>query len=255
VFILAIPLSVAAYDNSATSYQVLPEVIWAPASGGGIWATEVQIIDKTGGSQVSVLFFSGGGVSRGPFPLWTGPADLTSIKILNILEYAQTNLDPGFTYYGRVGAMWFITQDSSHKIWVSSRTINGNYSKTFPGLNNYDSNTIVLGRNMMITNLVQNSTYRSTVGVHNISGSSITIRFMLIDSDKATIGSFFEKTIGPYDFQAFFPFTEAGVGSGTYENVWLFMWPQSGSGRVMCFGATGNNHTNDPAAHIAVQYQ
>ena len=39
----------------------------------------------------------------------------------------------------------------------------------------------------------------------------------------------------------------------SYDNVILRVRPTSGAGKVMCFGATVNNVSNDPAAHVAVQ--
>ena len=53
--------------NSPAQYKVLPEVIWASATGGGTWVSEVQLTDVTGGSQVSVYYNTLLG-RRGPFP-------------------------------------------------------------------------------------------------------------------------------------------------------------------------------------------
>jgi len=250
--ILVIPASLAAYDNGATNWQVVPEVIWATAVGGGTWVTEVQIVGLTLSSQVSVYFFYGEGGYRGPFHLWTSGEPGASSKFNNILKNIQDWFDPGFNYYNRVGAMWFFTQDADHRIHVTARTVNGNYSKTFPGLNGYDSNTAAKKREMMITNLAQHSQYRSTVGFHNPTSEPITVGFLLVASDASTIGSIFYKTFVAYDFQAFYPFTEAGVPSGSYDNVWLLITPISETGKIYCFGATANNYTNDPASHIAV---
>jgi hypothetical protein len=119
--------------NPPSSTQVLPEAIWAPASGGGVWMTDVQIIDRTGGSVVSVYFTPYGNNRRGPFVLWTGPGENRSIKYGNILE-AIDGLDNGFDYYAKVGTVEFVTQDSNHKIHIMARTSNGDYSKTFQGL-------------------------------------------------------------------------------------------------------------------------
>jgi len=254
---LAAALSLGAHDNSPSNWQVLPEVIWAPATGGGTWNTEVQIIDCTqsGGSKVTVYFFYGNGNIRGPFILWWAPdAAYQSGKFNNILKNVQDWFDPGFNYYGKVGAMWFLTQDINHKILVTARTVNGNYSKTLPGLNTYDLNTANVDRLMVIPNLAQHSQYRSTVGIHNMEGSSIYVRFALVDSTNHAIGSEFYMNFVAHDFQAFYPFAEAGVPTGAYDNVWLIVQPISGTGKLFCFGATANNTTNDPAAHIAVQF-
>jgi hypothetical protein len=246
-----------AYDNSSSNYQVVPESIWAAATGGGTWVSEVQITDTTGGSVVSVYFDYGAGNRRGPFALWTSPGANQNVKYSNILSSIDA-LDAGaFTYYGRVGAVEFSTQDTSHKIQVAARTLNGNYSKTFPGLNLTDSNTANTARRMMIQNFVNNATYRSNCGFFNPTAVSVTVEFRLLDENGNTIGSTFGRTLVGYDFQSFSPFNQAGVSYPTYsyDNVVLWVTPTSGSGKVMVYGASANNTSNDPAAHIGVQYQ
>jgi hypothetical protein len=110
---------------------------------------------------------------------------------------------------------------------------------------------------MMIQNYVNNVTYRSTCGFFNPTANSVTVEFRLLNSIGNLIGSAFTKTFVGYDFKAFSPFTEAGVSYPTYsyDNVFLLINPTSGTGKLMCFGASANNNTNDPAAHITVQYQ
>jgi hypothetical protein len=244
-------------DNSPSEYQILPEAIWAPATGGGTWVSEVQVTDLTGGSVVSAYFDYGGGSRRGPFTLWiNGGGANRSGKFANILSSMQS-LDSGFTYYGLVGTLEFSTQDSSHLIQVVARTLNGDYSKTFPGFNLTASNTADTTRKMMIQNYVNNVTYRSTCGFFNPTPDSLMVEFRLLDAIGNLIGSAFTKTFVGYDFKAFSPFYEAGVPYPTYsyDNVFLLINPTSGTGKLMCFGASANNNTNDPAAHIALQYQ
>ncbi len=239
---------------SSNNYQVLPGVIWAPATGGGTWITNVQITDATGGSQVSVYFNYGGGNRRGPIVLWTSPGINRSIKFDNILESID-NLDSGsFDYYGRVGALEFITQDTGHKILVAARTFNGNYSKTYSGLNDVESNTADVTREMLIQDLTSNSVYRPAAGFFNPTSDGVTVELRLVESTGSTLGSAFTKAFLGYDYQTFNPFNEAGVPypTSSYDNVFLRVHPLSGSGRLMCYGATANNNTNDPAAHLAV---
>jgi len=239
--------------HSSNHYQILPEAIWAPATGGGTWVTDVQITDITGGSQISVTFNYGGGNRRGPIVLWTSPGANRSIKYGNILETIES-LDSGFYYFGRVGALEFTTQDTGHKIHVAARTLNGNYSKTFPGLNNVVSNTADVTHEMLIQNLTSNNTYRSTAGFFNPTADTVTVEFRLVINSGSTLGSAFTKAFVGYDFQAFYPFNEAGVPypAYSYDNVHLRIRPLSGSGKLICFGATANNITNDPASHLAV---
>jgi len=254
---LAVSISVEGRDNSPSNYQIIPECIWAVASGGGTWVSEVQVSDITGGSLVSVYFNYGAGNRRGPFTLWTSPGANQSVKYFNILSSIDALDAEAFTYYGRVGAVEFSTQDASHRIQVAARTLNGNYSKTFPGLNLKDANTASITRRMMIQNFSNNATYRSSCGFFNPTANSVTIEFRLLLENGTTIGSPFTRTLVGYDFQSFSPFNQAGVSYPTYsyDNVVLWITPTSGSGKVMIFGASANNTSNDPAAHIGVQYQ
>ncbi len=243
------------YDNSPGSHQILPEAIWATATGGGTWVSEVQIVDATGGSVVTVYFDYGGGNWRGPFTLWTGGTAGTKVKYTNLLETIDSLDSEAFAYYGKVGTVEFQTQDGSHAIQVTARTLNGNYSKTFPGLNLVNAETADATRTMLIQNYTNNVGYRSTSGFFNPSEYSVTVEFTLLDSSGAQIGSQFSKTLAGYDFQAFNPFIQAGVPypANSYDNIILRIRPTSGAGEVMCFGASVDNASNDPASHLAVQ--
>ena len=245
----------AGYDNSPSSLQVVPEVIWAVATGGGTWLTEAQVVDLTGGSQVSVYFDYGGGNRTGPFALWTGGAARSSVKLANLLATVD-GLDTGpLVYYGRVGTVEFATQDVSHTIHIAVRTLNGNYSKTFPGLNIVDGTTAAVGRDMLVQNLTSNAVYRSSIGFFNPTADSLTVEFRLIKDDGTLIGSAFSRTLVGRDFQSVNPFNAAGVPYPTFtnDNVWLLVHPTGGTGKALGFGATANNVTNDPASHIVVR--
>jgi hypothetical protein len=156
-----------------------------------------------------------------------------------------------------VGAVEFSTQDSGHKIQVTARTLNGDVSKTFPGLNLTDSNTANTSRRMMVQHFANNVTYRASCGLFNPTADSVTVELRLLDENGTTIGSPFSRTLAGYDFQSFSPFNQAGVPypQNYYENIVLWVTPTSGTGKVMTYGATANNASNDPAAHIGVQYQ
>jgi hypothetical protein len=240
--------------NSGSPSQIIPETLWAPSANGGTWKSEVQITDMTGSAVVDATFYYGGGSSRGPFTIWTSPGALTSVKFDNILETLE-DADSGFTYFGRAGTVEFTTQDGD-LIQVSARTSNGDFSKTFQGLNYNDSNTLGIGREMVIQNLVNNADYRSAFGAYNPSSYDIEVQFLFLDEAGNLIGTPFNKTFVPHDYQAFAPFDEAGLSypAYSYEDVLFYMYQVSGEGEIMCYGATANNNTNDPAVHSAIQF-
>lgn len=258
--VLVVPVRFFAYDTSPSDMQIAPEVIWAYATGGGTWQTEVQIYDRTGGSIVEVYFWymNGGMNYRHVASLWTSPGIHCSAKFSNIL-YTMSLTDTSFTYFGSSGTLQFYTQDANHKIQVTAKTVNGNYGKTFPGLNWIDANSANVGREMMIQNLTNNAAYRTFVGIWNgtSGGWAMTVEFRLINANNGMIGSAFTKTIQPWNFIAFNPFVEAGVSAGSYDNVFLWINPTSSGNTakgIFCYGSLTNNYTNDSNALFAVQY-
>jgi hypothetical protein len=258
--LLAVPAASQSYDNSPARRIIIPECIWAPATGGGTWVSEVQITAKLAGTQVAATFYYGTGFRY--VILYTTSVAHQTVKYSNILSSMQL-LDSGFTYYGRVGTLWLYSQSASYPIWAQAMTVNGNYGKTFPGLPWEDSNTANLSRNMVIPNIIQTSQYRTFVGFFNaISGGyPMTVRFYVMSyTGFSYIGSYFEKTFAPWEFMSFNPFTEAGL-TGTVLNSWLYIMPlTSGSSGVdtkglFCFGSIANNYTNDTYALIAIPFQ
>jgi hypothetical protein len=239
--------------NSPSHYQVIPEVLWAPAVGGGTWMTEVQITDITGSSEVSVYFNTSSGERRGPIALFTGSSPGFSAKTGNLLQTLEF-LDPEFDYYRNVGAVEFVTQDTDHKIQVMARTSNGDYAKTFQGLTLNFINTASIDRTLMVQNLVNNSDYRAAFGAFNPTDESITAEFTILDENGDTIGTVFTKTFSGRQYQAFNPFDEAGVPYpwNSCNNTFIKVEGVSGSGQLMVYGATANNNTSDPAVHRAV---
>ena len=57
--LLVLPFSMFAYDTSPSTLRIIPEGIWAAASGGGTWTTEVQIYARntTDPVNLNVWFF------------------------------------------------------------------------------------------------------------------------------------------------------------------------------------------------------
>lgn len=235
------------YYNSPSSFLVLPECIWAPAIGGGTWMTEVQIIPISDINFVEAIFLYGDGNFRGPFVLIVNGVSGQLYRFNNILEVRQS-VDPAFSYYGRVGAVLLTTTSIFDWIIAMARTNNGPYGKTFNALADVDANLCSFEpfRPMALCGLVSNADFRTSIGGVNISSEPLDVYFEIIDQAGELIGSFNETFVG-LDFKAFNPFVRAGITS-PYDSAYLIIVPTGGSGRVMFFGATANNTTNDPAA-------
>jgi hypothetical protein len=257
-FIFAIaPLSLLAqpYSNSPTPHVIIPEVIWAEASGGGTWITSVQIIVRDAGDTDIWVNFHTSTETRGPFLLWQWVNQFESRKISNILSYIQTVDGTGYSYYGKVGALSIFTNNMERRIYASARTYNGGYSKTIPGLNRSEpANTCSMIRELVVPNLQQNEAYRTAVALYNEWADPLMIEFGLVDENANTIGSTWTETINGYRYMAFNPFVKAGAPAGAYTNCWLIAVGLTGNGAVMAIGATVFNGTNDPACHIAYQF-
>jgi len=249
--IFALGGSLLAYDNSPANMLIFPEVIWAQAMGGGTWVSELQITHMAAHDGLWFKFCCGGGQVRISC-IMKSYAQYTSLKFSNILATLQS-LDSAFTYYGRVGCLMVST--GGGLIQGAVRTFNGNYSKTFQGLTAMPSNYARDGEPMMIQNLTNNATYRTSVGcfINDVA----LVNFVIYDADGLIVGSPFSKFFDFDDFQSFNPFVEAGVPPGEpHDNCWLRITLNGTLGLgLFCYGATANNYTNDPAAHIAVHFQ
>jgi hypothetical protein len=221
--VLAAQLPLWSYDQSPYYLQVVPEAIWAAATGGGTWVTEIQITMIGSGTGVLYGYFYYNGGQRGPFLLYDGLEQYNSLRYTNFLAKMKA-LDGSFEYYGRVGAL-------------------------------SAANSIAITRPMFIQDLAQDLTYRTSVGIFN--GSTVTtytLGFTIVNANNVQVGADFQKTIGPHGFMSFNPFAEAGVPSGLYNNCWLAISAVAGDSAVpgvFCYASGANNYTNDTYALIA----
>jgi hypothetical protein len=254
--VLMVQVPLWCYDTSPSSWQIVPEAIYATATGGGAWVTELQITSFGTVPAAIYVYFDYTGGSRGSFLLHAGLPQYRSVRYNNILGELQV-LDPGFTYFGRVGSLFCYTESSESLIQIQAKTVNGNFGKVFPGLNPLEGTTAAAGRPMLIQDLVQNATYRTSVGLYNSDDVSITVTLTIVDQDNVTIGLPFTKTLNAYGFLSFNPFVQAGVPAGTFANCWLYInvttGGSSGNG-LMGYGSIANNLTNDTSALMARQY-
>jgi len=256
--VLAAQSTLWGYDTSPSNLQIVPEAIYAAATGGGTWATDVQITNfSSTPADITVYFFYNGG-STGPILLHQALPTYNCYEYVYVLA-AIDSADPGpLTYYGHVGAVWFLTQSPSVKIHVEAMTVNGNYGKTAPALNRVEINTAANGRPMVLQHLVQNPVYRTSVGVHNTSPTeTYEVQFVVVSAINTTIGLPFTKTLAPGAFESFNPFAAAGVPTQICANCWLYILVTaggSGPNGVMCYGSIANNYTNDTYALIARMY-
>jgi hypothetical protein len=165
------------------------------------------------------------------------------------------NIDTGFNYYNKVGALVIYAQDNSHNLQVNARTWHSSgYAKSFNGM------TIVNGQTInstlewgAILNISQDSTNRSSMACFNIGSSQIEVKFFIMNNAGYALSSF-TKTFAANEFQAFNPYAEAGLSAETYSNNFVYMSWQSGTGNLFVIGASANNYTNDPSAHTFLPY-
>ncbi|MDH4197200.1 MAG: hypothetical protein OEW05_07335 [Candidatus Aminicenantes bacterium] len=255
--VLAAQLPLWGYDTSPSYWQIVPEAVWASATGGGTWVTEVQITNFGADPASITVYFDTSTAPGTGFVLPDIIPPLNSVKYSNILATIDALDSSALEYYGKVGAIWFTTGIVTVPIQVQAQTVNGNYGKTFPGLNVVEGNTAVLGRPMMIQGLVRNATYRTSVGVYNPTTTTYTVRFTIVDATNATVGVYFEKTLTTFLHLSFNPFVQAGITTGTYDNCWLYMEVTAEdytAAGLLFYGSIANNYTNDTYALIAKQH-
>ena len=240
-------------DTFADRRIICPEVIWAAASGGGTWVSEIQITDRTGGSIVGGYYYHAGGTVTFT-NLVTGLTYGQAVSFSNILSTIASMT--GATTYGTVGTLWLYTQDDSHTIMVDVETTNGNYGKSVPGVRWSDDNSINIGRAGIIQNMTNTSTWRTGVGCFNgaSGGWTMVVRFYVLHPTSwAYYGSYFEKTVGAWDFISFNPFVEAGIGAYSLDGCRLYAVVQSADPApyekgMFLYGSKADNITNDTSA-------
>jgi len=256
---LAVPMSptMVFADMGPSGWIVIPEAIWAAASGGGTWVTSLQIIASVSGTSVGVQFFYQNGADFRTVSLFTSVPTRETVRYNNILQHLGT-IDTDFTYYGRVGMLLIFGQDASHPVWAQALTANGNYGKTYPSFVwKATANTAEVGRQMIIMGIMNDATFRTGTGFWNSTFGDMNVTFYVMAWQNSAYGSF-TKTFTPHGFLSFNPFTEAGLGASTITNAWLWVWPtvSSGTGEgLFCFGSLANNSTNDTYALIAQPFQ
>ena len=260
VFLMSCGILAAQYENEPTDEKFIPEAIWASASGGGYWYTEVQVEARDSGVQLSEIYFFYGGGN------WVGPIDVganlsmyetwKSSNILGTLDYYDTT---GFDFYPRVGAVEIGTQGGSYRILVNARTYHSSgYSKSFNGFNQCDGQLVQtasgLRHYLSILNVQDNSSFRCSMALFNCTGNPITVRVWIISGSGTVLNS---KTyaLAGWDYQAFFPFDDLGL-TGNYYNHTILVGPENStdSGQVMCLAAQVYNANNDPSARTGILY-
>ena len=180
----------AQYDNDPDGVKYVPSVIWAPASGGGTWSTEVQIYATTAGTTVNCYFYYEGGYAGAT--IWTSSGADDCFRTTNILAYLAS-IDPTFDYFGRSETLE-LYRTTGGLIQVMARTYqSGGYAKSICGLSPTASNTASVGRQMMIMNMMQSSSFRSFVTLFN-TNMDCMVDIQIIQNG-SVIGSF-SKNIG-----------------------------------------------------------
>ncbi len=227
--VLAGPTFLGAYDLTAHNWKVLPEAIWAAATGGGTWSTWVLTAYET-------------------------------VQYTNILSAIDTLDTDVFDYYGKVGAIWFFTDDATQRIHVTGKTVHsGGYGKSLPGLNPDLGTTGAVSRPLIVPLMYNGSVNRSTVGFFNTSYDiSMNVTFYIVNPNWSAACSF-SKTIPAGETLAFNPFIQGGIDGNVYTNTWCYAVITSGPTStdprgLMGFGSIVNNTTLDPTAAIAYPF-
>jgi len=229
-FALVLAFSPAVYADqlAAAQWVVIPEALWAAASGGGTWVTQLQIHANNADMPIHVQFFYQNSNSFRTVTLTsTGYASTHhTYRYSNILQ-SMGAIDTAFDYYGKVGTLLVFTS-TGNTLWAQATTVNGSYGKTMPSwVWENTENTAAVGRYMAIPGTQYTASMRTGCGFWNSSSAAITVTFYVMSpTDYGYLGSF-SKTIQANGFISFNPFTEASVPTG-YSNTWLLIWPTAG---------------------------
>jgi hypothetical protein len=245
-------------DMSPARQVVIPEGIWAAATGGGTWITSLQIVAKNIGTNVYIQFFYQNTNSFRSVSMFTSSVDEQAVRYSNVLASMGT-IDDTFDYYGRVGVLLIFGQDDSHPVYAQAMTTNGNYGKTFPSLSwNPALNSADVGREHVIPGMQNTSAWRTSTGFWNSTSSTMDVTFYVMVSGYVYNGTPITRTFQAWGFMSFNPFLQAGISGTSYTNCYLLIWPtaKAGSGQgLYCYGSLANNFTNDTMSLISQPWQ
>ena len=245
-------------DMSPNGWVVIPEAVWAAATGGGTWVTALQITAVNTGSPVNIQFFYQNTNSfRSVYTLFTSSGSRQTVRYSNILA-TMGSLDTEFDYYGRAGTL-LIFAGTDYPLWAQALTTNGNYGKSFPSFAWTSSNASAdVSRYMVIPGLTNSSTWRTSTGFWNSTSGTMNVTFYVMLSGYVYTGTQIDRVFQPWGFMAFNPYVQAGISGTIYTNTYLLIWPSAKSGTgegLFCYGSLANNYTNDTSTLIAQPFQ
>jgi hypothetical protein len=252
IFLMSCGLLSAQYETSPSSAKFIPEAVYAPATGGGVWRTEVQVESRDDNltALYVYLFYGGGNYQYVNIPVNMDIWDVW--KTSNILYTMDIYDSSGFDYYPRVGAVGIYTLSGSKRIVLNARTYHtSGYSKSFNGFEIHDGQLCRTNHHMEILNVQSNSTYRCAMSLFNPTSSNVSVTIFVMQSGSSYSSTVFN--LGPYDFAAFYPFDEVGW-TGNYNSAHIYVHHESGNGKVMCLAALVHNATNDPSARVGTSF-
>ncbi len=239
----------AAADTSPSRVVILPEVVdgRGGARGAGRWASEVQIMAYTPGTEISATFYVGRTI-RPVGVIATSVGRYELVKFSNLLRRLG-ELDKEFSYSNRTGTVKLETQDGSHPIVATVRTYSGAQSRVMQGVPLIDDNTATVGRPVMLLNLMNSKGLKSLAGFWNGSADGYVLLEMgIIDANDRELGVLFYEGLEANEQLTVDPFARAGLSKMNLTNVYLWINPVQGSGSlgVVAYGILRKGNQQSP---------
>jgi len=206
--------------------------------GGSTWRTGAGVVNRAGGAAaVEVSYLSTGSPQVRTLSL----ADGVAVEWLDILEQLF-GMAPGAESQGTV------VFASDRPLVVTARTYNqsaaGTFGQYIPALT--ESDTVTVGEVGVLPHLKRNASFRTNLGLVNLSAASCSAAVKLFAAGGAQIGSTRNFEIGG---ERWFQQTDifAGVGAaGSHDIAYATVEALTAGCRVWAYGSVVDGGTNDP---------
>ncbi len=228
--------------------QVVPIVANATGRYGTLWLSDVRIYNAGSSSVELDLEFRPEVETSGTEVTVTRTVGAGRVLALN--DIVGTVLDqPGAYGSLRIAT----TSGAPASLLITSRTYNsggesGTYGQFVPAV----STGFGAGRSTTILHLDSSAAFRSNVGICEVSGGTVTVRYVLKDADGQTLGTGTQE-LGPWQVRQINDIF-LDVGASPRENTRLDLFLNAGTGTFTAYGSLVDATTGDAITIPVMEY-
>lgn len=222
----------ARHASTEATREVIAAVIHAPGAADTNWRSDVWFTNTAAASDAAATFY--------PTPSGTAlliPVNLPAMTTLAIDDFVGTTV-------GAIEATGMLLIDAPAHTIVTSRswtpTTSGSYGQFIEALP--VTSAVGAGTSLDAIQLESSSAYRANIGIAEVTGNDVTVRFTLHDAGGAVLQQWDLPLAGLRQRQ----FSLTSFYTPVVINGRVTMQVIGGSGRIVGYASVIDNRSNDP---------